>query len=116
MNDQAAPDMEKLLDELPDSTVTIRGGRVVSLSDWTLWNLVPIETMSIAVDDNGKVSGQLCWGDGGTGLHGDDLATVLEPRLHPDIRGPIIEAFALRSADKAAVEALLPRYQIVVED
>jgi hypothetical protein len=108
-----SPDVGKLLEEMPKSTITIEAGRVISLSDWTLWNLVPMETIGINQDEDGKVSGHLSHGGGGRGLFGDSVAEALNQNLHPKIAGPIIEAFALEGATPEAVKALLPKYEVV---
>ena len=97
MNDQAALDMQKLMDEMPDSTITIQAGRVVSLSDWTLWNLEPCETTRICRNADGTFTADIGEPEhGGRVDQGEDLVELLTNWLHPNIRGPIIEAFALQ--------------------
>src|SRR5581483_11152768 len=92
------------LAELPRNKVVIKGGKVIRVDEWCLWNGTP--WMTVQISREGK---EFCSHIGdpehGGGSAQGSLEEVLEP-FHPDIRAKYLNLFGLKNPDETAINNL----------
>ena len=99
--------------KLPPDTITVSGGRVIHIEEWTLWNLVPANTLSVSRRDEGF---HCSFGEpehGGGSRTGPDIDTACS-HLHEKFRGPLTQLFAMQDPTEADIKALFKRNKLQV--
>lgn len=98
-------DVATLFDEMEVDEVVINSdGTVKSISEWTLWNKEPWETVRIVRQPDGSFLSHISDPEHGGGRRSGTLEAVLEP-FHPDIAKQYQQLFAAVNPTRQQIRA-----------
>ncbi len=105
------PGVAKAPEALPKDSVHLKDGRVQTLSEWTLWNLDPWETVRIEKQSDGSFICHVGDPEHGGGTSRGTLVEVLA-WAHPTIRAKLVNIFALQGLTPESQVDELKGYEI----
>lgn len=92
--------------KLPPDKIVVADGKVVHISEWTLWNLSPVETITINFDkDSGEYTVTVSDPEHGgrPPQKGKTIEEATKDMFHPNIAAKFNELFNLDPPEEATI-------------
>ena len=96
--------------EMPPCAITLKGGQVIELVEWTNWNGQPWQTTTISRNPNGTFRCSTGEPEHGGGPDSVGTLEVALARFHPTIAHKYREIFTLSDLTEESSHECLQRY------
>jgi len=95
--------------KLPPDRIVVTGGKIIHLAEWTLWNLSPVETITINFDqESGEYTVNVCDPEHGgrPPQKGKTIEEATKGMFHPTIAEKFNKLFNLDPPEEATIRAM----------